>query len=199
MFPASYLWNIPRMDIKFKEKRVLLNKEEMRKTVVRLATDIAKDDPDIDFLCIIGIRKRGDILAKRLARILKKSTSWKINVGVLDITLYRDDLTLYGPKPIIGSTYFPCSIEGKEVLLVDDVIYTGRTIRAALDEIIDYGRPLRVKLAVMVKREGRELPIIPDYTGIPVDLKEGEEIQVLFQETDKEDLVRVIEVSNKNG
>jgi len=187
------------MNIKFKEKRILLNKEEMRKTVVRVASEIAKDNPGIEFLCIIGIRKRGDILAKRLARILKKSTSWEINVGVLDITLYRDDLTLYGPKPIIGSTYFPCSIEGKEVLLVDDVIYTGRTIRSALDEIIDYGRPLKVKLAVMVKRGGRELPIIPDFTGISVDLKEGEEIQVLFKETDNEDVVRVIEVSNRSG
>lgn len=184
------------MNIKFKEKRILLNKKEMGETIERLASEIIKDNPDTEALCIIGIRKRGDILAKRLASILKKATSWDIKVGVLDITLYRDDLTIYGPKPIIGSTYFPCSIEGKEVLLVDDVIYTGRTIRSALDEIIDYGRPIRVKLAVMVKRGGRELPIIPDYTGIPVDLGEKEEIQVLFQETDKEDLVKVVEVPN---
>jgi pyrimidine operon attenuation protein/uracil phosphoribosyltransferase len=185
------------MSIKFKEKRILLDKKKMREAIERLASEIVKDNSDIDSLCIIGIRKRGDVLAKRLAGILKKSTSWDIKVGVLDITLYRDDLTIYGPKPIIGSTYFPCSIEGKEVLLVDDVIYTGRTIRSALDEIIDYGRPLRVKLAVMVERGGRELPIIPDYTGISVDLGEKEEIQVLFQETDKEDIVRVVEVLNE--
>ena len=185
------------MSIKFKEKRILLDKKKMREAIERLTSEIVKDNPDIDSLCIIGIRKRGDVLAKRLASILKESTSWDIKVGVLDITLYRDDLTIYGPKPIIGSTYFPCSIEGKEVLLVDDVIYTGRTIRSALDEIIDYGRPLRVKLAVMVKRGGRELPIIPDYTGISVDLGEKEEIQVLFQETDKEDSVKVVEVSNE--
>jgi len=186
------------MNIEFKEKRILLDKKEMRETIGKLASKIMEDNSDIKALCIMGIRKRGDILAKRLASILKRSTPWEISVGVLDITLYRDDLTIYGPKPIIGSTYFPSSIEGKEVLLVDDVIYTGRTIRSALDEIIDYGRPLRVKLAVMVKRGGRELPIIPDYTGISADLKEGEEVQVLFKETDKEDLVRVIEVLNEN-
>jgi len=171
----------------------------MRESIERLASEIVKDNADIKDLFIIGIRKRGDVLAKKLAGILKKSTSWDIKVGVLDITLYRDDLTTYGPKPIIGSTYLPGSIEGKEVLLVDDVIYTGRTIRSALDEIIDYGRPLRVKLAVMVKRGGRELPIIPDYTGISVNLEKGEEIKVFFQETDKEDSVKVVEILNETG
>lgn len=184
------------MNIKFKEKRILMGKKEIKETIERLSSEIIKDNPDIESLCIMGIRKRGDVLAKRLASILKKSTSWEINVGVLDITLYRDDLTIYGPKPIIGSTYFPCSIDGKEVLLVDDVIYTGRTIRSALDEIMDYGRPLIVKLAVMVNRGGRELPILPDYTGVSVELKEKEEVQVLLEETDEEDSVKIIEVSN---
>jgi pyrimidine operon attenuation protein/uracil phosphoribosyltransferase len=184
------------MNIEFKEKRVLMDQNEVLKTIGRLSSEIVKDNPDIEALCIMGIRKRGDVLAKRLANILRKSTSWEIKVGVLDITLYRDDLTIYGPKPIIGSTYFPCSIDDKEVLLVDDVIYTGRTIRSALDEIMDYGRPLRIKLAVMVNRGGRELPIFPDYTGISVDLGEDEEVQVLLKETDKEDKVKVIEVKN---
>ncbi len=184
------------MNIEFKDKKILMNKSEMGKVIRRLSSEIVKDNPDIEALCIIGIRKRGDVLARRLANILKKSTSWEIKVGVLDITLYRDDLTIYGPKPIIGSTYFSCSLEGKEVLLVDDVIYTGRTIRSALDEIMDYGRPLRIKLAVMVNRGGRELPIFPDYTGISVELEEGEEIQVLLKETDKEDKIKVVEVLN---
>lgn len=184
------------MNIKFKEKRILLDKKEMKQTIERLSSEIIKDNPDVEALCIIGVRKRGDILAERVARILKKLTKWDIKVGVLDITLYRDDLTKYGPKPIVGSTNFPCPIEGKEVLLVDDVIYTGRTIRSALDEIIDYGRPIRVKLAVMVNRGGRELPISPDYTGLSVELKEKEEVQVLLEETDKEDSVKIIEVSN---
>lgn len=187
------------MNIKFKEKRVLMDKNEMKKAIQRLSSEIVEDNPDIKDLCIIGIRKRGDILAKRLANSLRKTTSWEIKVGVLDITLYRDDLTIYGPKPIIGSTYFPCSIDDKEVLLVDDVIYTGRTIRSALDEIMDYGRPLMIKLAVMVNRGGRELPILPDYTGVSVDLREGEEVQVLLEETDKEDKIKVIEVSNGAG
>ncbi len=186
------------MNIKFKEKRILMDKKEMKKTIERLSSEILKDNPNIKSLCIIGIRKRGDILAERIARILKKLVKWEVKVGVLDITLYRDDLTIYGPKPIIGSTYFPCPIEGKEVLLVDDVIYTGRTIRSALDEIIDYGRPISVKLAVMVNRGGRELPISPDYTGISVELKDKEEIQVLFEETDREDSVKIVEVSNES-
>lgn len=135
-------------------------------------------------------------MAGRIADVLKKSISWEIDVGVLDITLYRDDLTKYGPKPIIGSTYFPCSIEEKEVLLVDDVIYTGRTIRSALDEIVDYGRPLRVQLVVMVNRGGRELPISPDYTGVSVELKDKEEVKVSFEETDKENSIKIVEVSN---
>lgn len=138
-------------------------------------------------------------MAERIANVLKKSTKWEISVGVMDITLYRDDLTKFGPKPIIGSTYFPCSIEGKEVLLVDDVLYTGRTIRSALDEIVDYGRPLRVQLAVMVNRGGRELPISPDYVGISVELKDKEEAQVFLEETDKEDSIKIIEVSNGSG
>lgn len=182
------------MNIKFKEKSILMDKSEITKTLDRLSLEIKEDNPGINSLCIIGIRKRGDILANRLAEILKKSTEWDIKAGVLDITLYRDDLTSFGPKPIIGSTYFPGSIVGKEVLLVDDVIYTGRTIRSALDEIMDYGRPMKVKLAVLVNRGGRELPISPDYTGISVDLKENEEIQVLLEETDEEDSVKIVEV-----
>jgi pyrimidine operon attenuation protein/uracil phosphoribosyltransferase len=182
------------MKIKFKEKRILMDKKEVKKTIERLSTEIIVDNPDIDSLCIIGIRERGDVLAKRLAKILEKRTPWEIKVGVLDITLYRDDLTIYGPKPIIGSTDFPCSIDGKEVLLVDDVFYTGRTVRCALDEIMDYGRPISVRLAVMVNRGGRELPISPDYTGISVELKAREEVRVLFKETDGEDSVKIVEV-----
>jgi pyrimidine operon attenuation protein/uracil phosphoribosyltransferase len=184
------------MNIKFKEKSTLMGKEEMRESIERLCSEIVESNPDMKSLCIIGIRKRGDILAERIANVLKKTTKWEISVGVLDITLYRDDLTKYGPKPIIGSTYFPCSIEGKEVLLVDDVLYTGRTIRSALDEIVDYGRPLRVQLAVMVNRGGRELPISPDYVGVSVELKDKEEVQVFLEETDEEDSIKVVEVSN---
>jgi pyrimidine operon attenuation protein/uracil phosphoribosyltransferase len=182
------------MNVKFKEKRILMDKSEIKKTIERLSSEIIEDNLDLTSLCLIGIRKRGDVLAKRLSKILQKRTNWEIKVGALDITLYRDDLTIYGPKPIIGSTYFPCPLEGKAVLLIDDVIYTGRTIRSALDEIMDYGRPERVKLAVMVNRGGRELPISPDYTGISVELKEKEEVQVLLEEIDKEDSVKIVEV-----
>jgi pyrimidine operon attenuation protein/uracil phosphoribosyltransferase len=182
------------MNVEFKEKRTLMDKNEVKRTIERLSSEIIVDDPERKSLCIMGIRKRGDVLAKRLSKILEKKTSWEIKVGVLDITLYRDDLTIYGPKPVIGSTNFPCPIDGKEVLLVDDVFYTGRTIRCALDEIMDYGRPISVRLAVMVNRGGRELPISPDYTGISIELKDKEEVRVLFKETDGEDSVKIVEV-----
>ena len=173
-----------------------MNAEEMRWAFLRMSHEIVEQNPRLKKICIIGIRKRGDILAERFAKILANLTSWDIQVGVLDITLYRDDLTAYGPKPIIGSTYFPCSIDDLHVLLVDDVIYTGRTIRAALDEIMDFGRPSNIKLSVMVDRGGRELPIMPNYTGITINLVGGEEVKVSLQETDKEDSIKIVEIVN---
>ncbi|MCK4226411.1 bifunctional pyr operon transcriptional regulator/uracil phosphoribosyltransferase PyrR [candidate division WOR-3 bacterium] len=186
------------MGVKFREKRTLMNEEEMQWALQRIAHELIEHNSRLKEICIIGIRKRGDILAKRIAEILGELTSWDIKVGVLDITLYRDDLTTYGPKPIIGSTYFPCNIDNLNVLLVDDVIYTGRTIRAALDEIIDYGRPSAIRLATMVTRSGRELPIMPDYSGTSVNLSEGEEVQVFLSEIDDQDSVKIIEVSTND-
>ncbi len=186
------------MNVKFIEKRVLMDEEEMGWALRRLACEVIEDNPHLETIYIIGIRQRGDILAERIRKILKELTHWDIKLGVLDITLYRDDLTAYGPKPIIGSTYFPSPIDGEDVLLVDDVIYTGRTVRAALDEIIDYGRPSRIRLAVMVKRSGRELPIASDYTGVSVDLSKHEEVRVCLKETDGEDSVKIVEVSSES-
>ncbi|MBA7707841.1 Bifunctional protein PyrR [subsurface metagenome] len=186
------------MNVKFIEKRIMMGAEEIRWALRRISHQVIEDNPQRKGMCIIGIRERGDILAKRISETLSELTPWDIKVGVLDITLYRDDLTAYGPKPIIGSTYFPCPIEDLYVLLVDDVIYTGRTIRAALDEIVDYGRPSIIKLAVMVNRSGRELPIMPNYTGTSVNLVEGEEVKVNLLEIDGEDSVKIIEVVKNN-
>jgi len=176
----------------------MMDAEEMRWSLRRISHQVIENNPRLKKICIIGIRKRGDILAKRIAITLGELTSWDIKVGVLDITLYRDDLTTYGPKPLIGPTHFPCHIDDLHVLLVDDVIHTGRTIRAALDEIVDYGRPSTVKLAVMVNRSGRELPIMPDYSGTSVNLASGEEVKVNLLETDGEDSVKIVEVSIDN-
>lgn len=186
------------MALEFNEKRILMDGEEMEWVTRRLSLQVIEDNPKLDSLCIMGIRKRGDILAERVSDKLKESTEWDIKVGVLDITLYRDDLTTYGPKPIVGSTHFPCSIDDMDVLLVDDVIHTGRTIRSALDEIIDYGRPSRIRLAVMVDRSGRELPIYPDYRGISVDLTSNEEVRVKLKETDGEDSIIIVEVKDES-
>jgi len=186
------------MNVKFIEKRTMMGEEEMHWALRRISHQVIEDNPRLKKICIIGIRKRGDILAKRIAEILSELTSWDVNIGVLDITLYRDDLTTYGPKPLIGPTYFPCPIDELPVLLVDDVIHTGRTIRAALDEIMDYGRPSAVKLAVMVNRSGRELPIMPDYFGTSIDLTEGEEVRVNLLETDGQDSVKIVEVKIDN-
>lgn len=185
--------------MEIEEKRILLNKDGIEWVLRRISHELIEKNQDLKEICIIGIRKRGDILAKRIAGILKELTSWEINVGVLDITLYRDDLTKYGTKPLIGSTHFPGPIDKINVLLVDDVIFTGRTIRAALDEIMDYGRPSTIKLAVLVEREGRELPINPDYVGISVELREDEEVKVMLEEEDKEDSVKIVKVVENSG
>jgi pyrimidine operon attenuation protein/uracil phosphoribosyltransferase len=187
------------MNLRFVEKRTMMGAEDMSWALRRIAHQIIEDNPRLKGICVIGIRERGDILAERIAEILGDLTTWDIKVGVLDITLYRDDLTTYGPKPIIGTTNFPCPIDELPVLLVDDVIHTGRTIRAALDEIMDYGRPSSVKLAVMVNRSGRELPIMPDYYGTSIDLAEGEEVRVNLKETDGQDSVKIIEVKREIG
>lgn len=182
------------MALEFKEKRILLDSEDFRWTLRRICHEIIENNPKRKKICIMGIRKRGDVLAKRISEILIELTDWEVSVGVLDITLYRDDLSTYGPKPIIGSTHFPCKIDDEYVLLVDDVIHTGRTIRAALDEIMDYGRPSIIRLAVMVSRSGRELPISPDYTGVSANLASNEIVKVRVTEVDGEDSVKIAEV-----
>jgi len=170
----------------------LLDRDGVRELICSLASDIInRNRKNIENICIIGIRNRGDILAERLAKYIYKETGIKPPVGAIDITLYRDDLTTIGPRPLIGPSEIPCSIDNRIVILVDDVLYTGRTVRAALDELVDFGRPLRIELAVLVDRGGRELPICPDYVGIMEEVDKRLNVAVYLEEFDGEEGVVV--------
>jgi len=169
---------------------VLLDREQTDVTLRDLARQILEREPEAGDLLLIGIRRRGVELAERLAAHMEKQSGARIPTGSLDITLYRDDFHQIGPKPVIGSTELPVEITGRRVVIVDDVLHTGRTIRAALNELADFGRPRRVELCVLVDRGGRELPIQPDYVGRVIPTKYGERIEV---ETDGEPAVYLAE------
>ena len=141
---------------------------------------------------IVGIHTRGVVLAKRMAGVLKKKHKSNVEVGSLDITLYRDDVGEIGNQPLVKETDIPFPIEGKTILLVDDVLYTGRTIRAALDALLELGRPKMVRLAVIIDRDGRELPVQADYMGAKMFVKENEKVQIKVKEVDGEDSVCVV-------
>lgn len=153
-------------------------------TVVK---QIIADLPSLDNVVVVGVRCRGDHLASRMVKQIKKLTGKDILLGILDITLYRDDFTEIGPEPVVRKTEIPFDITAKKVILVDDVLYTGRTTRAALDELIDFGRPSCIRLAVLIDRKQRELPIQPDYVGKKVDIKPKEVVTVHLEEMDGED------------
>jgi pyrimidine operon attenuation protein/uracil phosphoribosyltransferase len=157
--------------------------EEMASAIKALAGDNAE-------LVLIGIQRRGVPLAERLGKILADQQV-KAGLGALDITLYRDDLETVGPRPVIGETTIPFELVGKIVVIVDDVLYTGRTIRAALDELSDFGRPDRIGLCVLVDRGGRELPIQADITGITVAVDPGSRVDVFLDEIDGKDAVEL--------
>jgi len=138
---------------------------------------------------IVGIERRGVQLADRIVTMIEKQEHVQLMRGALDITLYRDDLQTIGPRPVVGRTQLPLSLDGKRVVIVDDVLYTGRTIRAALDELADFGRPARIALVVLVDRGGRELPIHADIVGRTVDVPPGQRVDVLLSEVDDRDAV----------
>jgi pyrimidine operon attenuation protein/uracil phosphoribosyltransferase len=164
---------------------------ELNQTLERLTDEIMANHPNQEELVLVGIRTGGAFLAQRLAASITRRTSRPVRVGVLDITLYRDDWTQLSHKPLVGKTELPGSIDGQEVVLVDDVLFTGRTIRAALDALIDYGRPRRIELAVLVDRGGRELPIQPDYVGRAMALPQGQRVNVYLTEMGRPDEVAI--------
>jgi pyrimidine operon attenuation protein/uracil phosphoribosyltransferase len=170
---------------------VVMDADRIARTLTRIAHEIVERNKGVDDLALIGVRTRGVHIARRLARSLKEITGDDVPTGTLDITLYRDDLMRHavGPQPVIRRTEIPFSIDDKKILLVDDVLYTGRTTRAALDALIDFGRPKGIQLIVLVDRGHRELPIKADYVGKNLPTNPDESVQVRLQETDGSDEV----------
>jgi pyrimidine operon attenuation protein / uracil phosphoribosyltransferase len=174
-------------------KTTILDAKQMARIIRRMAGEIVERERDLATLLLVGIRTRGVPLAEALAAEIERMESQKVPVGVLDITLYRDDLSVVGPQPLVKGTHLPRSIDDCVVVLCDDVLYTGRTVRAALDELIDFGRPKAVRLAVLIDRGHRELPIQADYVGKRVPTSESEIIEVSFRSPDGTEQVRILE------
>ena len=182
--------------MEFIEKARIMDGVRINRALARLASEIVEDNHGTEGLYLVGIQRRGVPLAQRLADKIADLEGTRPTVGVLDITLYRDDLTTVGANPIINRTDLPETVKDAKIVLVDDVLYTGRTIRAALDQLMDFGRPFRVQLAVLVDRgkEHRELPIQADYVGKFVPTKRSEIIKVLLDEFDGEEGVAIVEL-----
>src|SRR4051794_35451605 len=177
---------------------VLLDEESMRRTLSRVAHEIIERNDDLDSVALVGIHTRGVPLAQRLRRLIEERSGEELALGQLDITFYRDDVHVRGgqaprrPQPLVRDTKLDFELEGRTVILVDDVLYTGRTIRAAIDALFEYGRPERVQLAVLADRGHRELPIRPDYVGKNLPTTKDERVQVELVEVDEVDRVLLV-------
>jgi pyrimidine operon attenuation protein/uracil phosphoribosyltransferase len=176
-----------------REKSQLMSASEIDRTLVRLAHEILERTSDLDKLAFIGIRRRGVPLAQRLAKKIEDLERRKVPVGILDINLYRDDLSTVSHQPVLNATDIPFEVTGKYIILMDDVLYTGRTIRAALDALFDQGRAARVQLLVLIDRGHREIPIEAQFIGRIVQTTDSEIIEVKFQEIDGMEKVLMVE------
>jgi pyrimidine operon attenuation protein/uracil phosphoribosyltransferase len=173
-------------------EKTVMTPEDMRRTLARIAHEIIERNKVLGHLVLVGMHTRGVPLAERLAANIASYESLSIPVGALDISLYRDDLASLELKPIVQRSDIPVDIDGKSLVLVDDVLYTGRSIRAAMDALIDFGRPSDIQLAVLIDRGHRELPVRADYIGKNIPSSRDEEIQVQLEETDGVDEVTII-------
>ncbi len=173
----------------YRQRSLLLDARGLLRVLQRLSAEIRAAHAWLSDAVLVGVQTRGVPLARRLAELVEKGGGGRVPVGTLDITLYRDDLTQVASQPVIKGTHVPVSIDGKSVILVDDVLYTGRTVRAALDELIDFGRPARIQLCALIDRGHRELPIHGDFVGKRVTTARDEIVQVLLAEEDGEDRV----------
>jgi len=176
------------------ETHAVLTADDIRRVVRRIAHEIVEKNHGLDGIVLVGMRTRGVPLAQRIAEAILEFEGGNVPVGALDINLYRDDIGSLDSAPHIQPTEMPTDIDGKTVILVDDVLYTGRSIRAALDALTDFGRPAAIQLAVVVDRGHRELPIRPDYVGKNIPTARDEDVQVLLKETDGEDEVRIMKL-----
>ena len=178
---------------------ILMDSERISRSLTRIAHEIVERNRGVGDLALVGVRTRGVPIARRLAASLREITGVEVATGALDITLYRDDLmkTAVGPQPIVRRTEIPFSIDGRHIVLVDDVLYTGRTIRSALDALIDFGRPKTIQLVVLVDRGHREVPIKADYVGKNVPTSRRETIHVRLAEIDGRDEVTLDQVEGE--
>ncbi len=183
--------------------KILLDDEAIRRTLSRIAHEIIERNPDLGTVALVGIHTRGVPLAQRLRRLIEERSGEEIALGQLDITFYRDDVHVRAgqaprrPQPLVRDTKLDFELAGRTVILVDDVLYTGRTIRAAIDALFEYGRPARVQLAVIADRGHRELPIRPDYVGTNLPTTRGERVQVELLEVDEIDRVLLVPEPNE--
>jgi len=175
----------------------LLDSKEVKRALTRIAHEIVERNKGIDNICLVGIQKGGVLLARRLASIIESIEDRLVDIGTLDISFYRDDINTSMKQPVVSKTEIPCSITDKTVVLIDDVLFTGRSIRAAMDALIDFGRPSQIQLAVLIDRGHRQLPIRPDYVGKNIPTSFNERIEV--QEEKKEDTVMLITKKKKKS
>ena len=181
------------------DKTVLMDKDAIRRALTRISHEIVERNKGTAGIVLVGIRSRGIPLAERIAAAIEKIEGTRPAIGILDITLYRDDLSTLAYQPVVRETEIPVDITGKTIVLVDDVLYTGRTIRAALDALIDMGRPKIIQLAVLIDRGHRELPIRADFVGKNVPTSSKEEIRVMLEEHDREERVVLAERQKRRG
>jgi len=180
-------------------KKIVMTQDDIRRTLARIAHEIIEQHKSMDNLILVGMRTRGVPLANRLAANLEAFEKTNIPVGALDISLYRDDISSLDQQPVVHHTEIPVGIDGKSIVLIDDVLYTGRSTRAAMDALIDLGRPQLIQLAVLIDRGHREMPIRPDYVGKNIPSSRHEDIQVHLVETDGIDEVAIVsQDSNKS-
>ncbi len=170
---------------------IIISEEMINRALVRIAHEVVEENRGTEKLVLVGIRTRGVPLATRLQEIIQSFEGVKVPMGIVDITLYRDDIHHRAPRPVVGETDLTIDITGKVVVLVDDVLFTGRTIRAAMDELIDFGRPSRILLAVLVDRGHRELPIRPDFVGKNIPTSRDQTVSVKLRENDELDEVSI--------
>ena len=174
----------------------VLDARAVERTLKRMAVEIVELNRGTDDLIVVGIQRRGVQLADRIVKMIEGGEGAVVPQGSLDITLYRDDLQTIGPRPVVGPTHLPWSLDGKHIVIVDDVLYTGRTVRAALDELADFGRPATISLAVLIDRGGRELPIHADVIGKKITVGAAERVDVLVAELDERTEVVIVPKSS---